>query len=374
MSSVTQELQMLRDAAARVVSDATAGGLPEHRDADAPVWSSAMELGWLMLPFEEADGGLAGGAPEICALAEELGRSLLVGSYLVGTILPGRIASAAPPGAVRTRIIDDLMAGTRTLSVADAEPQSRGMCSDVATRATESSGEWILDGAKTNVWSCAETQMLLVSAAVAGDEPRELFLTVPVPSPGLDIREYATIDGGRALDCEFKRVALKADAVLVPPGTNVRELRESAWDLTLVAVAAECVGMMKSLIERTAEHLRTRKQFNQPLATFQALRHRMADMALASRRADALGALVAQQFASLDANDRARLASACGVKALAGARYVCEQAVQLHGGMGMSAEVPVGRYLRRILALEATFGSPEHLRARFQAHGDETLV
>lgn len=365
MAMPTEELQMLRDTAARVASDATAGGLPEERDAAAPVWSSAMELGWLMLPFAEDDGGLGGGAAEVCALTEELGRSLLVGSYVIGTILPGRLASAAPASALRTELIGELIGGTRTVACADAEPKWRGVSTQLTTRARESGGGWLLDGVKSNVWSCPEARRLLVSAAVAGDEGRELVAAVPLGASGLTVREYQTIDGGRALECALANVKVRPAELLIPPGPGVRELCESAWDLALVAAGAECVGMMKALLQRTAEYLRSRKQFGQPLATFQVLRHRMAEMALACRRAEALGARVAQEFEGLEALDRSRLASAVAVKAFAGTRYICEQSIQLHGGMGVSAEVPVGRYLRRLLALQATFGSPEHHRARF---------
>ena len=371
MSMPSEEQRLLRDSAVRLVRDVCANGLPTERDPTAAVWTLAIEMGWPALAFEEAAGGLSGAAPEICALVSELGRGLLVGSYIVGTVLPGRAVAAAPPSALRAALLEGLISGTRSLSFADIEPASRGASSNVATRATAAAENWILDGAKTNVWSVEQTRTLLVSAVTTGARPEELLLTVPLGAPGLTQREFPTIDGGRALECTFSSVTVPPTQVLMPPDARVREVREGAWELACVAMVAECVGMMQALLERTAQHLQSRKQFGQPLARFQVLRHRMADMALVCRRAEVLGDRVARQFALLERLERKRLVAAACVKALVGARFVAEQAVQLHGGMGASAEVPVGRYLRRILALEATFGAADHHRARFQETGEE---
>ena len=163
-------------------------------------------MGWPALAFEEAAGGLSGAAPEICALVSELGRGLLVGSYIVGTVLPGRAVAAAPPSALRAALLEGLISGTRSLSFADIEPASRGASSNVATRATAAAGSWILDGTKTNVWSVEQTRTLLVSAVTSGARPEELLLTVPLDAPGLTRREFPTIDGGRALECTFSSV------------------------------------------------------------------------------------------------------------------------------------------------------------------------
>jgi alkylation response protein AidB-like acyl-CoA dehydrogenase len=366
MLSPTEEQQILRDSAARLVREAIAKELPTERDASAAVWTMAADMGWLALAFDEADGGLSGAAPDICALALELGRGLLVGSYIVGTVLPARLVAAAPASALRTALLEDLISGTRSLAFADAELLTRGTGSNVSMQATRAQDNWFLDGTKTNVWSGEQTRTLLVSAVTTGAQPQELLITVLLDTPGLAVREFPTIDGGRALKCTFANVAVAQSQVLMPPSASVRERRDAAWELASVAMVAECVGMMKALIERTAEYLQSRKQFGQPLARFQVLRHRMAEMALVCRRAEVLGERVARQFAMLECRHRTRLVSAACVKGIGGARFVAEQALQLHGGMGVSAEVPVGRYLRRILALEATFGTADHHRARFQ--------
>jgi alkylation response protein AidB-like acyl-CoA dehydrogenase len=365
MLTCNEELQMLRDSAAQVAADVTARGIPVTRDLDA-VWTHAAELGWLALPFEEADGGLGGGAAEICTLTNELGRSLLVGSYVMGSVLPGRMIAAAPEGELRTRLIEELIGGTRRLAVADAEPATRGVCPLVALRAAADGAGWRLDGAKAGVWISAATQELLVSATTAAGEDAELLAVVPLDNPGLELRRYATIDGGEAASAVFRGVAVPGSAVLAPSGAGVRALREAAWDLACIASMAECVGITKALLLRTAEYLQSRKQFNQPLSKFQVLRHRMADMALASRRAEVLTEKLAEHFPALNGTRTHEIAGAC-IKGLDGARYVCEQSIQLHGGMGMTAELPVGRYLRRVVALQATLGFSEHQRARYRS-------
>jgi alkylation response protein AidB-like acyl-CoA dehydrogenase len=364
MAISSEEQRLLRESAVRLVREISAQSPPTVRDPTA-VWTSAIDMGWPALAFEEADGGLSGAAPDICALVSELGRGLLVGSYIVGTVLPGRLVAAAPPGTLRTALLEGLLSGSRSLAFADTERPVRGPGSGVATSATRAGEGWTVEGAKTNVWSDERTRTLLVSAKTGGPKPQELLLIVPVDAVGLSVRSFKTVDGGQALECTFWHLAVPQAQVLMPPEAGVRELRERAWELARTAMVAECVGMMLALIERTAQYLHSRRQFGQPLASFQALRHRMADMALACRRAEALGERAAREFALLEPRERTRLIAAACVKALGGARFVAEQAVQLHGGMGMSAEVPIGRYLRRVLALEATFGAAEHHRARF---------
>jgi alkylation response protein AidB-like acyl-CoA dehydrogenase len=368
MPTCNEELQMLRDSAARVAEDVTARGIPVVRDLDE-VWSQAADLGWLALPFEEADGGLGGGAVELCTLTRELGRSLLVGSFVLGTVLPGRLVAAAPPGELRTRLLEALLTGTRSLALADAETATRGACPAVSLRALPQGDGWRLEGAKAGIWIGDETRELLVSAIAGPPGSAELLLVVPVDAPGLELRAFETIDGGRGADAILSGVTVPATAVLIPPAAEVRALREAAWDLACVASMAECIGIMKALLHRTTEYLHTRKQFNQPLSKFQVLRHRMADMALACRRAEVLTESVAEHFGAMAPAERTRAVVAACIKGLEGARYVCEQSIQLHGGMGMTAELPLGRYLRRIVALQATLGFPEYQRARFQSTG-----
>jgi alkylation response protein AidB-like acyl-CoA dehydrogenase len=363
MLSPTEDQRIIRDSAARLVRDASARDRPYERDVSGSVWASMADMGWLALAFEETDGGLSGSVADVCALAMELGRGLMVGSYTISLLLAGRLVAGSAASELRKSLLADLLSGSRELAVAATEPRARGL-PDLKVRAVGSGGGWILEGSRTNIWAAEETGRLLVGANAGGH--RELLAVVSLDEPGLTVRTFPTVDGGRALECGFTNVRLPASAVLAAPGDDVSNLCAAAWDLASIVTVAECVGMMKSLIESTAAHIQSRKQFGKPLAAFQVLRHRMADMALLTRRAEVLGDRVALQFESFAPLERSRLVAAACVKALAGLRFVAEQAIQLHGGMGMSEELPIGRYLRRSIALEATFGSPEQHRARFQ--------
>jgi alkylation response protein AidB-like acyl-CoA dehydrogenase len=223
----------------------------------------------------------------------------------------------------------------------------------------------VLDGAKCNVWLHADTEALLVTAVTDEAAHDEVLLEVPRNAPGLALREFATVDDGRAVDAAFNGVRVETACALAGAGGGFAASRLRAWDLVLLAEAAECLGLMKALLQRTSEYLAARKQFGQPLSKLQVLRHRLADMALARFRAEALVAFAAREFEGLGPGDRSRLVAAALSKALVGARFVAEQAVQLHGGMGVSEDLPVGRHLRRVLALEATLGTPDFHRGRF---------
>lgn len=360
----TDEQALIRDSAARLVREASAKGLPEARDPPPELWRAMVELGWCALPFQEADSGLGGTVADICVLVCELGRGLQVGEFTLGTILLGRLVAAAPESALRSGLLETLIGGARTLALADREPGSRGGCSDLRSRAKPVGGGWLLDGAKIAVWAPASLRTLLVSAL--GSDDREMLLAVELGAPGLAVREFDTVDCGRALECAFTSVRVPDSAVVAAGQSDVRTAREEAWDCASVVTGSECVGIMHALVERTVDYLRSRKQFGKPLAQLQVLRHRMADMALAARRAEVLVERTAQEFAALDRLQRVRMSCAASVQALAGARWVAEQSVQLHGGVGVCAELPIGKYLRRVLALEATFGSAEYHRARFQ--------
>jgi alkylation response protein AidB-like acyl-CoA dehydrogenase len=227
---------------------------------------------------------------------------------------------------------------------------------------------WVLNGEKSCVWVGSASSELLVSAVTEAEPSEVLLLTVPRAAVQGGAG-YASIDGGMVLECRFVQLTVPHESVLAGPGDGFASARVQAWDLVLLATAAESLGMMRALLKRTAEYLSERKQFGQPLAKFQALRHRMADMALACFRAQALIQHVAGHFEVLLPAPRTALVAAACNKAMQGARFVAEQSVQLHGGMGVSAEVPVGKYLKRVLALEATLGGADFHRGRFAARG-----
>ncbi len=365
MDTSNEELQMVRDVAARLVRAATANGIGPHRDMDEATWAAAVESGWTALAVPESAGGLGAGVAALGVLAEELGRGLLVGRFLTGTVLASDWLAAAPAGAARTRLLDALLAGQRSLVVAEAAPTARGAPGAPGLRAQARDGRWVLDGEAIGAWCGASVESLLVTAVDAASGVTLLFELAP-SLRGVSCQQYATVDDGRALDLRCTAVELDQDALLAGPGSGFEAARLRGWDRVLLAESSECIGMMQALLQRTAEYLASRKQFGQPLSKLQVLRHRLADMALARFRAEALVAFATPRFDALADGARRRLVAATLSKALTGARFVAEQAVQLHGGMGVSEELPIGRFLRRVLALEATLGTPDFHRGRFE--------
>jgi alkylation response protein AidB-like acyl-CoA dehydrogenase len=361
----SDEMQMIRDAASRIVREAIANGIPPGRDMEEATWNAAVDSGWTALTLSEHDGGLGCGPRELCTLAEELGIGLQVGSFILGDVLSAALLAAAPAGSHRAALLELILNGSRSVASADQEPSDRGLPGAVSLRARGTADGWVLNGEKRNVWARGSTAELLVTARTEGPGAELLLCHVPL-SAALPTRRFATVDGGLAFDCQFVATAVGTEAVLIGPGAGFPAARLRAWDLAFLAVAAESLGMMKALIRRTADYLGARQQFGQPLAKFQVLRHRLADMALASFRSAALIVHTARHFDELAEIERSQLVAATLVKALVGVRLVAEQAVQLHGGMGVSEEMPIGRYLKRVLALEASLGSADFHRGRFE--------
>ncbi len=358
----TEEQQMIRDAVAHLVRDAISNGISPARDMDAALWGIAVDSGLAALTVAEDDGGLGLGATELCLVTEELGRGLLAGSFIWTTVVPSLLVGAAGDGELRHSMLEEIASGERTVTLADSETHWRGIYDRTAATATRTSEGHILNGKKINVCLCEHARTFLMTAQTDG---RIDVFVVPASAAGLEMRVFDTLDAGQAAEVSFKNVMVAPDHCL-QLGDRGQQIRQQAWDLGLLGVAAECVGIMKSLIRLTADYLIERKQFGQPLARFQVLRHQMADMALARMSAEALMVRAAVQFASLSASDRTRLVAATCSKAFAGAKFVAERAVHLHGGMGITKEVPIGYFLRRILALEALCGSADYFRTIYR--------
>lgn len=361
--SLTEEQSLLRDSARRFLADqAKAAGTRS-------LWPDFAELGWLALTLPDADGGMAPAPVETALIAEELGRHLVVEpwvasivlatSLLVETGAPDLVAAHAP----------GIIAGTTRLALAHLEPPARACLSHVAVRANPGEAGWRLHGTKTAVIGAEAATHLLVTARTGGDvrdrQGIALFL-LPRTLTGLDLDVRAAVDGSTT-------ALLHLHELVVPGEYLVTEHAfaglERAADRALTAWCAEAVGAMDALLAATIDYTRTRVQFGRALAANQAVRHRLADMAVALEEARSLTLKATLSDDAAEA-DRARTVAAARVKTGRSARYVAEQAVQLHGGMGVTEELPIGAYLRRVLALNAVFGSPEeHLRRHVLLRG-----
>ncbi|WP_028792977.1 acyl-CoA dehydrogenase family protein [Thalassobaculum salexigens] len=329
------------------------------------VWKDFAELGWLALPIAEEHGGLGGSTVDLALMMEAFGKALVVEPFIATIVLGAEIVARADPERA-AEILPQVAAGERLLAFAHSEPNSRYDLPRVSTMATESDEGWILDGHKAVVLhgDCADT--LIVSARTGGrDDEREgitLFL-VPGDAEGLTKKTYPTIDGMRGADLEFDGVRVGLDAVLGEMGKAL-DIVEGVVDRACVVLAAEGVGAMQATVDLTTEYLKTRTQFGKPLGSFQVLQHRAVDMLSETRFAHALCYRTAGLMDSVGGVERARAASMIKAEIGRAGKMVGEEAVQLHGGMGMTDEMAVGHYFKRLRLIDVTFGNAGHHLSR----------
>lgn len=331
-------------------------------------WDRMVELGLLALPVPEAHGGFAGSAIDMLAVMQELGRGLVIEPYLctvIGTEFLKRSASGRQSG-----LLEEVAKGAVKLAPALGERQSRYDLFNVEASAHTTAGpRFILNGTKTVVMHGAQADYLIVSARVSGgscDPSGVALFLVDARARGVERREYRTVDGQRAADIHFTGVELDESACLADENATGPML-ESVIDYGTFLVCAEALGAMDALNAQTLAYTKSRKQFGQPIARFQVLQHRMADMFIHIEQARSLCYLAAANVMSGEPAERIRAVSSAKVRVGQAARYVGQQAIQLHGGMGVTDELPAAHYFKRLSMIEVTFGDTDFHLARFIA-------
>ena len=339
---------------------------PEGFSAD--LWRQFADLGVIGALFSEDDGGFAGGGFDIAVVFEALGRGLVVEPFL-GTVLAGSAIAHAGSPAQKT-LLAEIIGGTRIAAFAHIEPEAYHELTQVQTRARRASGQWVLDGVKAVVPHGEQADVFVVSARTAGavdDEAGISLFLVAAGTPGLSLRGYPTIDGGRAAELTLAGVTLGTDALLGAEGTGSATIEHSVGKGVL-ALCAEAVGAMDVAKDATLEFLRTRKQFGVPIGSFQALQHRMADLLVEIEQARSA---VINAAAALDAGrlKRERALSAAKVTIGRIGTRAAEEFIQLHGGIGMTWELPLAHYAKRLVMIDHQLGDEDHHLARFIALG-----
>jgi alkylation response protein AidB-like acyl-CoA dehydrogenase len=331
----------------------------------ARAWQEMANLGLLALPLPETFGGLNGSGVDVMVVMEQLGRGLMLEPYLSTVVLCGGILRDAADTAVQQQLLPKIAAGETKLALAAYEASGRYELAHVSCQAVRAGNEWHLSGHKAVVLDAPSADYFLVSArsagAVADPHGLSLFL-VRRDAPGVALFAYPTQSGGRAADLELNAVV--ADALIGPPEAAL-PLIENGIDWALAALCAEALGVIALLNEATLTHLKTRRQFGVPIGTFQALQHRMADMYVAAEQARSMAILAAMQLGARAGAARRRLLS--GAKAYVGraARFIGQQGVQLHGGMGLVDEFVVGHAFKRLTMIDLTYGDADHHFGRF---------
>ena len=333
----------------------------------AEAWARFAELGVLALPFPEELGGLGGTGVDVMLVMEEFGRALLLEPFVSTVVLCGRLLQDLAPRATREALVTQVIGGTLRLAFAGYEAGGRFDLSHVACRALRAGDGWRLAGTKTVVPDAPSADAFLVAARTGG-QPTEragisLFL-VPRETAGLTVTPYATQSGGRAGDLKLADVTL-ADAALLGVVDQALPAIERAVDAAIAALCAEALGIVSALNKATLEYLKSRKQFGVAIGNFQALQHRMADMYIAEEQIRSMAIMAAVNADLADAAQRRRAISAAKAYIGQAARFVGQQAVQLHGAMGVVDELIVGHYFKRLTMLDVTFGDADCHLGRF---------
>jgi len=326
-------------------------------------WQTFAELGWLALTLPEDVGGLDCSFVEAAVVLESFGRGMVLEPFISSVMLCARIVDRSGSDYHRKDLLPALVEGRMLLAFADSESGSRFTLGCVDDTVARRAGDgYQLDGLKTLVFDAPSADKLLVTARLDDYQHPAVFI-VDRKAPGVEVIEYALVDGTRAADVRFNRVELAAAALLIEPSRS-QPILEEAYDRSALAVVAQSLGVMHGVMDMTAEYIKTRNQFGQPIGKFQALQHRMAEMFVEAQHARSI---LFRGMAYLDkpANERRRAVSAAKAATGKAGRFVCAQGVQLHGGIGMTEEYPIGHYFRFMTLLEKRFGDTDYHLARF---------
>jgi alkylation response protein AidB-like acyl-CoA dehydrogenase len=333
------------------------------------VWAALAEMGLLGVPFAEEYGGFGGTTVDMMIVMEAFGEGLLVEPYLATVGLGGRFIARGGSTAQKERILPALIQGKVKMAFAHTAPGARYDVAHVTMRATKSGDGWRLDGDKRMVLHGGAADLVVVSARTAGGDRDENGLSLFVverSAPGVTMTEYRTIDNLRVADIHFSNVAVTRDALIGAEGGGFA-LADEVVDYATALVCAEAVGAIKYAHDATLQYLKERRQFGVPIGTFQALQHRMVDILISLEQARSIATLACVKVDTAEAAERRRVVSAAKIKIADAARHVSQEAVQLHGGMGMTEELKISHTFRRLTMIAQAFGDADHHLERFAA-------
>lgn len=368
--SFSEEQSLLQDSVQRFIQndytfDARQKIIQTEDGFSRDNWSTFAELGWLGLPFSEEDGGFGGTPIETMIMMEEFGKGLVVEPYLSTVIMAGSILSEGGSQEQKENTLAEIIAGTKFAALAFVEPQARFNLANITTRAKTTKTGFVINGFKGVVLGGPTADVLVVPVRTIGEQQAEdgitLFL-LDANADGISRRDYPTVDGWRASEITFEEVNVDAGSVIGEVGKGLPIL-EKAIDNAILAIGAEAVGAMEVLYKTTVEYCKTREQFGQPIGKFQVLQHRMVDMFIEHEQSKSLLYMAAMRLDEGYGPAARKAVSALKVQVGKGGKFVGQNAVQLHGGMGMTDELNVGHYFKRLTTIETLFGNVDyHLR------------
>jgi pimeloyl-CoA dehydrogenase small subunit len=367
---LSAEQQLLSDNVARLMRDrygfeARKAHQASPQGFSEALWREYADMGLLGAPFAEKDGGYGGGAVETMIVMEQFGKALALEPYLQTVVLCGALIKHGADAEKRAELIGKIASGDLRLSFACAEKQSGFDLSDVATSARKHGDAFVLNGEKGLVGQGDSADKLIVSVRVAGGRRDRdgigLFL-VDASAPGVTRRGYPTQDGQRAAEIGFADVRVEPRDLLGRPG-GALPIIERAVDEALAALSAEAVGAMSEALTMTVEYMKTRKQFGVTIGSFQALQHRASEMVVALEQARSMMYLATMSVGEENAAERMKAMSAAKVQIGRSAKFIGQQAVQLHGGIAMTYAYKVGHLFKRLTMIDAAYGDADlHVR------------
>jgi alkylation response protein AidB-like acyl-CoA dehydrogenase len=370
----TEEQQMLGDSLARFIEREY--GFEKRRAIRASdegfsrdVWAAFADMGLLGLPFDEAHGGFGGTPVDTLLVMQALGKGLVLEPYWATVVMAGSAIRLGGSDAQKHALLPAIAGGERIFAWAHGEPQSRYNLAHVETSARSEGRGHVINGAKSVVMHGAQADTLIVSARTSGGVAESTGISLFIidrKAAGVTVRDYRTIDGLRAADITLTDVQA-GEAALLGAKDGAHGLIGHVCDLGLAALCAEGVGLMEALNAATLDYLKTRQQFGQPIGRFQALQHRAVDMMIHAEQSKSLAYLAAMRASGEDAAERSRTAAAAKAYIGRAARRVAEEAIQLHGGMGVTDELAASHYAKRLVMLDFMLGDADHHLARFAA-------
>jgi alkylation response protein AidB-like acyl-CoA dehydrogenase len=369
--ALTEEQGMLQDSVSRFIDndydfEKRQKIAESEAGYSAELWGTFAELGWTSVPFAEEDGGFGGGPIELMLMMEQFGRGLVVEPFLANVVLAGGVLRRVADAEQKAQWLSPIIDGSRQAAFAFAEPQSRHVLADVKTTAVESDDGYRLNGKKALVINGGRADFIIVVARSSGDQKDESGLSlfvVDAAAQGVSRHSYPMVDGHQAAEIMLQDVLVPATACLGEAG-NAFATIQSVIDEATLAVCAEASGIMQAMLSRTLEYAKNRVQFGVPIGSFQALQHRMVDMLMACEQTRSL-LLWAAMVNSEGGADAARSISALKYLIGTSGRKVGQEAVQIHGGMGVSWEVDVAHYFKRLTAIEILFGNADFHLSRY---------
>ena len=369
--NLSEEQNMLKDSVARFVQDeydfeSRRENAAKELGFNPDNWNTFAELGWLSIPFEEKHGGFGGGATDVMAVMEEMGKGLVVEPFIATVLMFGGLLNKSGNEALQDAHIEKIIDGSLQGAFGYLERQSRFELADVKTQAKLDGSDFVLNGEKTVVANGAAANKIVVSARTSGEQFDEAGITlflIDTEAAGVERTTYRLMDGQVVANIKLTDVKVAASQVLGEVD-NGYALIEAVVADTIMALGAEAIGIMQKLTTTTIEYSKTRQQFGVAISSFQALQHRMVDMFMAGEQAKSI-LYRAVCAAESGGDDLAKNIAALKVMIGRNGKLIGDEAIQLHGGMGFTDELDVGHYVKRLMMINTTFGDADYQQQKF---------